>query len=79
MIGFFIAFGLIVVSVLFGFSLGTIFAGAMALLASGSILYTTSNILHHYRTDQSVSAALSLFASVALLFYYILMIFMSRD
>lgn len=79
MIGGFIALGIIVVSIIFGFSLGTIFAGAMAIFASIGILYSTSNILHHYRTDQPVSAALSLFASVALLFYYILMIFMSRD
>ena len=69
----------IVCSILFGFNLGTIFAGAMAIFASVAILYNTSNIIHHYRTDQSVSAALSLFASVALLFFYILQIFMSRD
>ncbi len=79
MIGGFIALGIIVVSIIFGFSLGTIFAGAMAIFASVAILYSTSNIIHHYRTDQSVSAALSLFSSVALLFYYILQIFMSRD
>ena len=79
MIGGFIALGIIVVSTIFGFTLGTIFAGAMALFASVAILYSTSNILHHFRTDQSVSAALSLFSSVALLFYYILRIFMSRD
>ncbi|MEM6279440.1 MAG: Bax inhibitor-1 family protein [Verrucomicrobiota bacterium] len=78
-IGSFIAFGIILVSILFGFSLGTIFAGAMAIFASVAILYSTSNIIHHYRTDQSVSAALSLFSSVALLFFYILQIFMSRD
>lgn len=77
-IAFFIAMGIIVVSIIFGFNLGTIFAGAMALLAAGSILYTTSNIMHHYRTDQHVAAALSLFSSVALLFWYILRIFMSR-
>ncbi|MEM9413496.1 MAG: permease, partial [Planctomycetota bacterium] len=33
----------------------------------------------HYRTDQHVAAALSLFSSVALLFWYILQLFMSRD
>lgn len=77
--GGFIALGLIVCSILFGFTLGTIFAGAMALFAGVAILYSTSNIIHHYRTDQSVSAALSLFSGVALLFYYILQIFMNRD
>lgn len=78
-IGGFIAMGIIVVSILFGFNLGTIFAGAMAIFASVAILYNTSNIIRHYRTDQYVSASLSLFASVALLFWYILRIFMSRD
>lgn len=76
-IGFFIALGAIVVSVLFGFTLGTLFSAAMILFASGSILYSTSNIIRHYRSDQYVAAALSLFASVALLFWYILRILMS--
>ena len=78
-IGGFVALGIIVCSIIFGFNLGTIFAGAMALFAAVAILYNTSNIIHHYRTDQYVSASLSLFASVALLFWYILQIFMSRD
>lgn len=81
MVGGFVALGIIVVSIIFGFNLGTIFAGAMAIFASVSILYNTSNIIHHYRTDQAVAASLSLFASVALLFWYILRIFLafSRD
>lgn len=49
----------------------------MVLFAAGSILYTTSNILHHYRADQHVAAALSLFAGVALLFWYVLQVVMS--
>ncbi|MEM9281904.1 MAG: Bax inhibitor-1 family protein [Verrucomicrobiota bacterium] len=80
MVGGIVALGIIVVSIIFGFNLGTIFAGAMAIFASVAILYTTSNIIHHYRTDQFVAASLSLFASVALLFWYILRIFMAfRD
>ena len=43
----------------------------MVAFASGSILYNTSNIMHRYRTDQPVAAALSLFASIALLFWYV--------
>ncbi len=58
---------------------GLIFCFFMVALASAAILYNTSNLLHVYRTDQHVAAALSLFASVALLFWYILQIFMSRD
>ena len=59
--------------------LGPWFSWAMIVLASGYILYHTSNILHHYRTDQYVAASLSLFSSVALLFWYVLQLFMSRD
>ncbi|MDB5389727.1 MAG: putative family carrier/transport protein [Planctomycetaceae bacterium] len=63
-----------IASIFMGFSLGLMFAGAMIVLACGYILYDTSNVLHHYRTDQHVGAALELFASVALLFYYVLRI-----
>jgi len=72
----FVAMGLIVCSILFGFELGTIFSGAMIALASGYILYYTSNVMHHYRTDQHVAASLALFAAVALLFWYILRLLM---
>ncbi|HBQ13711.1 MAG: Bax inhibitor-1 family protein [Sandaracinaceae bacterium] len=72
------ALAVIGASLLFGFNLGVLFSGAMVVLAGGYILYNTSNVLHHYRTDQYVSAALTLFADVALLFWYILRIFMSR-
>ncbi len=79
MVASFAALGFIFVSMIFGFNLGTLFSGAMILVAGASILYSTSNILLHNRTDQHVAAALSLFSSVALMFWYILQIFMSRD
>jgi FtsH-binding integral membrane protein len=69
--------GLIVCSILFSFNLGIIFSGAMVILACGYILFYTSNIMHHYGTEQYVAAALALFASVALLFYYILRVVMA--
>jgi FtsH-binding integral membrane protein len=50
----------------------------MIALAGGAILYDTSNVLHHYPENKHVGAALELFASVALLFWYILRLFMSR-
>jgi FtsH-binding integral membrane protein len=75
-VGSCIALGLIVVACLFTLHLGVWFSFAMVALACGYILYDTSNVLHHYRTDQHVGAALELFASVALLFYYILLILM---
>ncbi|HTU21646.1 MAG TPA: Bax inhibitor-1 family protein [Gemmataceae bacterium] len=72
-----IALGVIVASIFVGFGLGLVFSFAMVALASGYILYDTSNVMLHYRTDQHVGAALELFASVALLFWYILQIVMS--
>ena len=75
----FIALGLIIAGTLFGFNLGLWFSAAMVLIASISILYNTSNIIHHYRTDQHVGASLALFSSVALLFWYVLRLFLSRD
>jgi FtsH-binding integral membrane protein len=78
-VGFFIAMGVIVASILMGFNLGLLFSAIMVVFAAGAILYTTSNVLHHYRTDQYVAASLSLFASVMLLFWYILRIFLAFD
>jgi FtsH-binding integral membrane protein len=73
-----IALILIVAGVIFGFQLGTYFSVAMIALAGGAILYDTSNILHHYPEDRYVAAALQLFASVALMFWYVLRLFLSR-
>jgi len=69
---------LIVGSVLFGFQLGMLFSFAMVVFAGATILYTTSRILRTYPEDRYVSAALELFASVALMFWYILRIFSRR-
>jgi FtsH-binding integral membrane protein len=73
-IGSFVAIGVIIAGMLFDFNLGLFFSLAMVLLAATAILYNTSNILHHYRTNQYVAASLDLFASLALLFYYVLRI-----
>lgn len=78
-IGGFIAMGLIVAGILFGFDLGLWFSVAMVALAAGSILYQTSKLTQIYNQNQYVAAALGLFASLMLLFWYILRIFMSRD
>jgi FtsH-binding integral membrane protein len=66
------AFGAILCSVIMGFQLGIIFTSLMIAFAAAYILYHTSNVLHHYRTDQYVAASLALFASVALLFWYVI-------
>jgi FtsH-binding integral membrane protein len=74
----FAAMGLIVLSIVFGFSLGMFFSYAMVAFACGYILYDTSNVMLHYRTSQHVAAALALFASVMLLFWYVLRILLDR-
>lgn len=81
-LGFIIALGLVIVGVFFPAmmsGMGIWFSIGMIVLASGSILYNTSAIMYHYAPGQHVAASLSLFASVALLFWYVLRLFMSRD
>jgi FtsH-binding integral membrane protein len=72
-------FGVVICAVVFGLSLGMWFSVGLVVLASGYILYDTSNVIHHYRTNQHVAAALALFASVALLFWYVLQLLMSLN
>lgn len=69
----------IIGSLIFGFELGTWFSVAMIGFAGAAVLYDTSNILHHYPQDKYVAASLQLFSSIALMFWYILRLFMSRD
>lgn len=75
-VGGFVAIGIIIAGVLFNFTLGLVFSGGMVLLAAGAILYDTSKIVHAYNTEDYVAASLELFASVMLLFWYILQIVM---
>jgi FtsH-binding integral membrane protein len=78
MLAGFAAMGLIVASIVFGFTLGMVFSYAMIAFACGYILYDTSNVMLHYRTSQHVAAALALFASVMLLFWYVLRVLVDR-
>lgn len=73
-----IALGTIVMGLVIGFHLGTYFSMAMIGLAGASILYDTSKILHVYPDDRYVAAALELFASIALMLWYVLRLFLSR-
>ncbi len=75
---FFLAMAGIIGSLIFGFHLGTWFSVAMIGFAGAAILYDTSNIMHHYPQDRYVAASMALFASIALMFWYILRLFMSR-
>ncbi|GAA4156246.1 Bax inhibitor-1 family protein [Chryseobacterium ginsenosidimutans] len=77
-IGGFISLGLIVGGMLFGFNLGLWFSVGMVILASATILYQTSKLKDSYGTNQYVGASLQLFASIMLLFWYILSILMNR-
>lgn len=76
--GSIVAIGLILAAVLFGFELGIVFSIAMIGLAGASILYQTQNIVREYPEWAYVGAAVSLFASLMLLFWYVLRLFMRR-
>ena len=79
-IGCLAALGLIIIAMIFGINLGLFFSFAMVALMSAAILYSASNVMYHYRTDQHVGAALYIFSAVMTLFYYIIRILMSsRD
>jgi uncharacterized protein len=69
----------IVAGAIFGFQLGTFFSVGMVGLAGASILYDTSNVLRTYPEDSHVAAALDLFSSIALMFWYVLQLFMSSS
>jgi FtsH-binding integral membrane protein len=62
----------------FGFQLGTWFSVAMIGFAGAAVLYDTSNIIQHYPEDRYVSAAMQLFASIALMFWYVLRLVMGN-
>jgi uncharacterized protein len=61
---------------IFGFQLGTWFSVAMIGFAGAAVLYDTSNIIRNYPEDRYVSAAMQLFASIALMFWYVLRLVM---
>jgi FtsH-binding integral membrane protein len=75
-----LAMVMIAASLLFGFKLGTFFSVAMVGFAGAAILYDTSEVMHRYPRDRHVAAALQLFASVAMMFWYVLRLFLgSRE
>ena len=76
-VGMWVAIGLVVAGMLFGFNLGLWFSFAMVGLAAGAILYQTSSILHEHHTEQYVAASLGLFSALMLLFWYVLNIVLS--
>jgi len=73
-----VALALVIGSVIFGLNLGLWFSVGMVALAGGYVLRDTSRMMSVYRTDQYDAAALSLYASIALMFWYVLRIFSRR-
>jgi len=73
-----IALGTIVMGAVAGFNLGTYFSMAMIGLAGAAILYDTSKVLRDYPDEKYIAAALELFASIALMLWYVLRLFMRR-
>jgi len=63
---------------IFGFQLGTWFSVAMIGFAGAAVLHDTSNVIHQYPEDRYVSAAMQLFASIALMFWYVLRLLMGN-
>ena len=68
----------IVLSVVTTFALGTWFSLAMIGFAGAAILYETQVILREMPPGRETAAAMALFSSLALLFWYILRLFMER-
>jgi FtsH-binding integral membrane protein len=75
----FAALGVVLASLLFGFSLGALFCGAMILLMAGYILFQTSLVMSHFPPTAYVAAALMLFSTIATLFWYVLQLLMSLN
>jgi uncharacterized protein len=68
----------IVAGVLTGTGLGTLFIVAMIGFAGGAILYDTQKIYRAFPPGTEVVAAMHLFSSIALLFWYVLQLLMRR-
>lgn len=75
--------GVFLCSFVFGYNLGSLgvwLPAGLVVFAGLYILYHTSNVLHEYQIGQHVAASLALFASVALLFWYMIQLVMrARD
>ncbi len=75
----FAVLGVILASMLFGFSLGALFCGAVILILAGYILYQTSLVMSMFPPTAYVAAALMLFSTIATLFWYVLQLLMSLN
>lgn len=78
-VGMFAAMGIILGSILFGFSLGLVFTGALIALLALKILYDTSMMMNYFPPTHYVAAALMLFSTVATLFWNIMVFIMKMN
>jgi uncharacterized protein len=76
-IGMWVALGIMVASILFGFTLGIIFISAMILLMTACILYQTQQIYREWPGEMHVAGALTLFASFVTLLWYVIQLLLS--
>lgn len=77
-VGFFVMLGAVVLMALFGSGFGTWMIIAMTAFIAVVVLYQTWMVRTQFRPDQHVGAALVIFAGVATLFWYLIMLFASR-
>ncbi|HET7506646.1 MAG TPA: Bax inhibitor-1 family protein [Kofleriaceae bacterium] len=75
----FAVLGVIIASIVFGFSLGALFSGFVILLMAGYVLYQTSLVLSSFPPTRHVAAALMLFSTIATLFWYVLRLLMELN
>jgi FtsH-binding integral membrane protein len=78
-VGMFAAMGIILGSMLFGFSLGLVFTGALIAILALKILYETSMLMSYFPPTHYVAAALMLFSTVATLFWNIMVFLMKLN
>jgi hypothetical protein len=76
-IGLWVALGLIVTSLIFGFSLGVFFIGFMVVLMAACILWETNKIAREYPSEAYVGASVVLMASLMTLLWYVIQLVMS--
>ena len=69
--------GLMIASLIFGFHMGSLFAGFGVMLMGGYILYQTSAVMKSFPPTHHVAAALMLFSTIATLFWYVLQLLMN--
>jgi FtsH-binding integral membrane protein len=76
-VGLWVALGIIVTSIFFGFSLGVLFMSAMILLMAGTILYQTQQIYREWPGQMYIAASLQLFSAFVTMLWYIIQLLMS--